>query len=95
MNSTTKHLTPAQRDRLAAELERSAKSAFADGLSYSDWAILHDDDLPLVEPWDRHARHRLRMKLMGLVLAGNRDGAEPIDDPWGRDDAEQTQTQEG
>ena len=77
---------------LSRQLETAAVSAHAAGLSWSQFWQANGAAVCRAEPWDRLAYRRLVNRLMALLVAGNVDGQEPVDDgldmPWEQDDAQ-------
>ena len=70
------------------QLKREAIRAHAAGMTWDDWWPTAADQVRQAEPWDRQAYHRLMRRLLGLLVAGDLDGQQPVGDvmPWDHDD---------
>ena len=71
-------------------LEQSAIAANAAGVPWRDWWPTVAGDVARAEPYNRLAFHALVRRLVGLVAAGDTDGAEPVENPlcpWDEADA--------
>jgi hypothetical protein len=66
------------------ELERAAVAAHRAGTPWPAFWRQYGPHVIAAEPHDRRRFHRLRQRLLGLVVSGNLDGAEPAGDGWPR-----------
>lgn len=64
--------------RTLKELEAAAIEAHAMGWMWRDFWITAAAEVRALEPCSRSGYHRMVERLFGLVVAGDRDGAEPI-----------------
>jgi hypothetical protein len=66
------------------QLERAALAAHTAGHPWATFWQHHGDEVAAAEPFDRQKYRRLVDRLLGLVVAGDVDGAEPPDAqaPW-------------
>lgn len=71
------------------QLERAAKDAHKRGEGWSTFWTANGDAVRQLEPIDRNRFHRLRQRLLSLLVAGNTDGQEPppVMPPWEVTDA--------
>ena len=70
--------------RQAKHLEHAAIRAHAAGEPWATFWRQWGPDVIALEPHDRRRFHRLRQRLLGLVVAGDVDGQEPAGDGWPR-----------
>jgi hypothetical protein len=68
----------------AKQLERAAIVAHAAGTPWSVFWSQHGGHVIALEPHDRRRFHRLRQRLLGLLVSGDVDGQEPVGDGWPR-----------
>jgi hypothetical protein len=70
-------------------LEAVAQAAHYRGMSWAEFWQQHGADVAAAEPHDRQRFHRLRQRLLGLLVSGDLDGQEPAGGtmPWEADDA--------
>jgi hypothetical protein len=66
------------------QLESAALAAHRAGDTWAMFWQEHGTDVAAAEPHDRQRYHRLRQRLLALVVAGDTDGQEPPGDGWPR-----------
>ena len=65
-------------------LERAAVAAHQAGTTWGTFWRQYGPHVIALEPHDRRRFHRLRQRLLGLVVSGDVDGSLPIDTGWER-----------
>jgi hypothetical protein len=65
-------------------LEAAALAAHYRRMTWAEFWQQHGADVAAAEPHDRQRYHRLRQRLLALVVAGDTDGQEPPGDGWPR-----------
>jgi len=81
--------------KLPRELRRAAIAAFEAGQPWTSFMQEHGEEMRRAEPYDQHRYHRLRARLLHIVVSGTESGQFGVGDddaiePWERDDAAQT-----
>ena len=71
-------------------IERAAIQAHQTGQTWQTFHRKHSSDINRAEPVDHRAYHRLVCHLLALVVSGDTDGQQPVDNddamPWLSDD---------
>jgi hypothetical protein len=65
-------------------LEAAALDAHQGSQTWAEFWRWYGPAVAAAEPHDRQRYHRLRQRLLGLVVAGDLDGQEPPGDGWPR-----------
>jgi hypothetical protein len=71
------------------DLEAAALAAHYRGMTWATFWQQHGADVAAAEPHDRQRYHRLRQRLLRLLVAGDLDGQQAVGDtmPWEARDA--------
>jgi hypothetical protein len=66
------------------QLERRAVAVHKAGTTWGTFWRQYGPHVIALEPHDRRRFHRLRQRLLGLLVSGDTDGQEPVGDGWPR-----------